>query len=235
MDLRGIDMLITDITNFKDSAIYKHVKLVNNDTQTLTDEQFAVYLLGDLEKKDSQPSKITIENAHVLDTLVASADDTRIEIPTGCNKNICYDGIYDIWLHDCENVTSISVVFPKYNVEIPITEFKLQTNCSIQIPLAFLPDGNKVRHMFTKIEGHSTICVSYIPTIAIQYDTMVIKLNPDARCKVHISTLYYQKPYRTRLVLHESKFYVNGVPLTVRCGIVHKCPKHALKRGCTIS
>lgn len=215
-------MKVQNIIDFRESSIYKHLKLVHQ--KDVTDEQ----LIQKVLKGSDKNILCTLRDSHVFTELVTSDTSTCIHVPFGP-----YHGIYDIWLRDCNNVATISVVFD--NVEIPITEYKRYDN-SIQIPLAFIPDsvqGAGVANLF--IHRESCICsinrISYIPVIALQYDTMHIRLNAGASCKVHISTVYHEKDYSRMLVCSRNIFYVNGVPLVTMRGTV---TKYNDNEGCII-
>jgi len=215
-------MKIHNITDFRDTGVYKHAKLIQPQ---LTDVQLVAHLL----KKSYDNVFFTIRDSHVFETDI----DTRIDIP---GSRVAYDGIYDIWLTDCNNVASISVMFS--NIEIPITEFKINEQNAIQIPLAFWPDSpnSGVKHLFSNSESccfGSKNRVSYIPNVAIQFDNMWIKLNAGATCKVHISTVYFGYDYRRVLAQSQNIFYVNGVPLVARAGMVSKHTEQS--NGCIIS
>jgi hypothetical protein len=224
-----ITMKIHNIIDFRDTGIYKHKKLVA--PSDLTDEQLIVRTC-----KDTYNNLFyTLRDSHVLSDMILTEDSVRINVPLGSSKNM-YDGIYDIWLKDCSNVKSISIVFD--NVEIPITEFKVQGH-SVQIPLAFVQESTNegVKHLFTHNEYSfgSKTRLSYIPAVAIAYDNMYITINSGASCKVHISTVYLENDYRRRIAQSSNTFYVNGIPLVARCGTVCKVPDESVSnKGCVL-
>lgn len=221
------------ITDFRETGAYKHARLV--DPGDLTDEQLVRRILA----KSNNNLLCTLQDARILDVF-ESETDPRIHVPLGADNSL-YDGIYDIWLRDCNNVATISVVFTHNNIEIPITEYKRHGN-SIQIPLAFMPElaRDGVKHIFNKTESCLFLRkrLSYIPSVTIQFDKMYIKLNPGASCKVHLSTVYHEQPYRREMVCSSNIFYVNGVPLITKSGTVERYiekENNTSTSGCIIS
>lgn len=206
-------MKIHNFVDFRETGYYKHTNFVNPNN--LTDEERVIAFL---HKKEG--IFCTLKNAHEF--VIEGGSNACVRIPLGGDCPL-YDGIYDIWLHDCEKVHSISVVFD--NVEIPITEFK-QQGTSIQIPLAFFPGAPEdgVKHLFCDTESCLFMKkrLSFIPTVALQFDKMFIMVNSGASCKVSISTVYFSIGYRRELVHYNNVFYVNGAPFIARAGQVHK-------------
>lgn len=206
--------MIGDIRDFRESPIYQHFK---NTYQNLSDEELALTALK-CHGQEYPNLSLAIKDAHELTNFVTTEEDMRIEIPVGSDA-ARYHGIYDIWLRDCENITSISMAFK--NVEIPIPEFKRHDDGSVQIPLAFMSDGDVVRRRFFENIGFGKIRMSFIPSVAIEFDTLVIKLNTGARCsRVSISTVYFERELMRMIYRSYSVFYVNGVPLATRSGTV---------------
>jgi hypothetical protein len=222
-----IKMQMHKVVDFRDSGIYKHVKLCE-PRNSMPDEDLIRYVHH--KYFDKHQSVFTIlKNAHVF-----SSSNASVEIPLG--NNAMYDGIYDIWLRNCVAVKSITLCFDK--VEIPIPEFKLDENISIQIPLAFLSDGSAVNNIFANNvrSVFPELNLSFIPSIALGSDKLTIKLNDPASCDVCISTVYYQNHnLRSMLVHAENTFYVNGEPFVTRNGFVKRAnPPHGKKPGCII-
>jgi hypothetical protein len=214
-----------DIVDFRDSPFYKHAKLVDPKTRDMTDEKLVDVVLNHLERKEpTKVYKFMLKDAHTM----SPDDHGRIAIPVG--KKEMYDGIYDIWLRECENVTSITIVFAYNKIEVPVQEFKFRDDKSIQIPLAFMSDGDEVKHMFLEPKRR----MSFIPSIALDFDKMFIQLNEGARCKVCISTLYCQRYIRMKLSCGINTFYVNGTPLVATGGMVH-LNDNIDQCGCVIS
>ena len=222
-------IMIGDIKDFRDTALYKHIK---PSKPGLSDEHLALEVLRS-HGHDYPSLTLAIKDARELRSFVTSHGDVRIEVPMGCGATK-YHGIYDMWLRDCENVTSISIVFK--NVEIPIPEFKRRDDGSIQIPLAFMSgDGDVVKSRFLEEKGFCNMRMSFIPSVAIEFDTMFIKLNAGAQCsKVSLSTVYFEREFMRMIYRSYNVFYVNGVPLATRSGMVarHFESEHS---GCTIS
>lgn len=189
------------IKDFRTTRSYQIV--IKKHPHITSTEDLVVKTLHEQHKS----SYITLNATHTIDKIVA----TSIEIPI---SSTLYDGIYDIWLIDCINVTDITVCFD--NVEIHIPEFK-QSEGKVQIPLTF--DETTV---FYECKGFNAMHVSFIPTIAMSYDRLRIKLNSSAVCKVQISTIYFTQDVRKHMIHSSNMFYVNGVPLITRCGAVWK-------------
>jgi hypothetical protein len=216
-----------DFKDFRETALYKHMVLVNRHYKDMQPIDAALKIISKMEKDDCVHSYFAcIKDAQTFSDCITTDTDVLIEVPLGTKST--YDGIYDIWLRDCTNVASISVMFDANKMEIPI-EFKLLDDRTIQIPLAFLSDGGKVKEGFYKNNN-----MSFIPSIAIQFDRLFIKLNAGAQCNVCISTIYCQTHRRRVLAQRTNTFYVNGVPLQTMSGQVFLA-SDARKIGCTIS
>jgi hypothetical protein len=211
--------MVQNIRDFRTSPLFQK-ELLANPHRYISDEDLALSILQDLEKKESLKSYWTaLKDAHILSNSEITDEGVCFKVQIGLRA--VYDGIYDIWLGDCANVTSISVAFN--DVVVPIEEFKIRDDNRIQIPLSYLSsNGAEVNQMFNEKVGWLQQRLSFIPSIAIQFDTLVIKLNPGARCNVRLSTLYFQTFDRRVLVQSRSTFYVNGMPLQAISGEVHK-------------
>ena len=206
--------MIGDIRDFRESPIYNHFK---HTYQNLSDEELALTVLK-CHGHEYPSLYLAIKDAHELTNFVTTEEDVRIEIPVG-SEAAQYHGIYDIWLRDCENITSIFMAFK--NVEIPIPEFKRHDDGSVQIPLAFMSDGDVVSRMFFEDAGFGKTRMSFIPSVAIEFDTLVIKLNIGARCsRVLLSTTYFEREFMRIIYRGYNVFYVNGMPLATRSGTV---------------
>ena len=216
-----------DIKDFRNSGVYLHAK-AQEPHDELSIEDYVRYV-HDRYFTSKEHSFTTLKDAHTI-----ACVNSVIEIPLG--RNAKYDGIYDIWLHNCSGITSITLCFGK--VEIPIHDFKLDTNVSIQIPLAFAVEGKEVKHVFHNTWGFLPQNeVSFIPSIAFLHDNLVIKLNKDAECEACISTIYYSnKEFRMRLLHARNIFYINGEPYATHSGgILAKSFAYKSKQACFIS
>lgn len=219
-------MKIHDITDFRETGIYKHVK-ATEPQNNMPPEQLVRYIYNKYYTKESL--FLTIKDSHIF----PSNSDGEIHIPLGGAAR--YDGIYDIWLRNCVGITSITLCFG--DLEVPIPEFKLNNDICIQIPLAFMTEGKEVSNVFayaTSELGLKNTC-SFIPSVAIQVDKMIIKLNNTGpSCDAHISTIYYNSlSWRRRLVHSQNTFYIAGEPFVTINGQVQK-PDNAKQSGCII-
>lgn len=222
-DLRFDFTKIKPITNFKDSAAFQFMKCTQK--QERTDEDLAIMSLS-LHKSDITGHFIFIEDAYTF-------SHTQ-EMGVG-SKNVKYDGIYDIWLKDCVNVSSVSIVFECAGPEISIESIKSGQE-TIQIPLAFQADSVKhVTHYYSDLNGVRRN-VSFIPTLAL-YATqhMRIKLNEGASATVCLSTVYAPKLYRQSLVNAYNIFYVDGKPFVTMHGKVVPYSNDVFSCSCVIS
>lgn len=218
-------MQVHDITDFCDTGIYKHVK-ATEPRNNMSMEQLVRYTHHKYYTNKSCFS--TIKNAHKF-----TSSNACVEIPLG--RDAKYDGIYDIWLTNCVAVLSITLCFG--DVEIPIPEFKLNNDLSIQIPLAFASQNEKVRHIFA--HPHKTICpanhLSFIPSTAFIDQKLIIKFNDVAKCDAQISTVYYNDlSWRRCLANSTNTFYVNGEPYMTTWGGHVKRASEATNKGCII-
>lgn len=214
------------IRDFRETGIYQHVKAVEPDNN-MPIEKFALYVLYKYIKSNDN-TYFTVRDAHVL-----PCNDGCIDIPLGTNAK--YDGIYDIWLRNCCGVTSISVCFG--TLEIPIPEFKLRNDLSIQIPLAFLTEGNEVDHIFSNSTSHimTRFYTSFIPSIALVNNKLTIKVNKEATCDAHISTVYFRNnSYRTCLAHCQDTFYIDGKQYVAYGGNVSIATEKTSNQGCVI-
>lgn len=210
---------IHEIKDFREAVAYRHAKLITQNVENTSDESITVFSLYK-EYASTRTSRFaTLKDIHVF-----SGQDS-IDITTG--RTAMYDGIYDIWLRNCNNVKTVSMCFNNNNIEIPIPNFAEQKDESIQIPLTFALNGKPVNHVFFDSEPgwFPKRNLSFIPTVALPFDKLSIKLNTGASCDVHISTIYFQTLFRREIVQSTCKFYVNGVPLLARSGIVQQCTK----------
>lgn len=221
-------MHIQDIRNFCETGIYKHVK-ATEPRNTMPMEQLVRYAHDKYYANKNIFS--TIKDSHKF-----SSSNGCVEIPLG--QNAKYDGIYDIWLLNCVGVVTITLCFGE-DIEIPIPEFKLKDDISIQIPLAFCTEGKEVTQMFADIQGNlrSQNHNSFIPSVAFVDQKLTIKLNDMATCDAVISTVYFSDiDVRRRLANYTNKFYINGEPfVTTWGGKVQLAPeKSSGGTGCVI-
>jgi hypothetical protein len=231
MVVPGIDYsTIKKFNEFRNSLIYRHVKLVA--PKGLSDEELVVFALSQHETcaQSLSKQKNFIEYCYFLNDShvhMLEADKPVSYLPI---QGKLFDGIYDIWLKECNNVGKISLVFN--DLEIPIDNFKPNAD-TIQIPLTFMTDSQShISHFFNYEYSWCSKKMSYIPTVALPYTKFGIKLNPGASAKMYISTIYLPKQYRKILVHSQNVFFVNGKPLITRCGEVH--PYTEEKCSCTI-
>jgi hypothetical protein len=219
-------MQVHDIEDFRETGIYQYVK-ATEPQNTMPMEQLVRYTHHKYYTKKSCFS--TIKNAHKF-----SSSNACVEIPLGTNAK--YDGIYDIWLRNCCGVISITLCFG--DVEVPIPEFKLDNDTSIQIPLALCTNGKEVSHIF----AHETSSIfpqnhiSFIPSIAFLDQKLTIKLNKEGSCDAHISTVYYNNiAFRRILANSTNTFYINGEPyVTTWGGHVRRASDSSKRNGCVI-
>lgn len=215
-------MTVLDIVNLRDTQLYKNLEFMQSFT-TKTDEEAARYILHNIFQQDGfDNSALTVKDAHHFSY---TSSCVSLKIPLG-GDNALYDGIYDIWLCHCKDIHSISLVFK--NIEIPITNFKIYKNNRIQIPLVTTCDDcpskpveklevTQVQSFFTNVKH-----VSFIPSIAIQFDEMYIKLNEGASCEVVISTLYLQHFSRREIFCSKNVFKICGASFYTLSGMVHR-------------
>lgn len=189
----NIPAKIHNVVDFKQSPLYNHLQLVHKN---FNDEQILEIVLSQDENKF-----VCIENSFTV------SGATKIDIPL---SRYCpdYQGIYDITLKNCANVSSVVVSFKNVDVEIPCKEGAEE----IQIPLAFT---GKVERMF--FEPNRT---SFIPTVGLHFDVMSIKLNEGASCDVCLSTVHFGKTLKTHIVCSNIVFYINGEQFVTKCGEV---------------
>jgi hypothetical protein len=218
--------LVHEIKDFRGSTMFRQAKLETQNVKGINDEAVTCFALHDAFDVTEHAYFATLKDIHAF-----SGTET-IQVPVGLGNLSKYDGIYDIWLRNCQNVQTISVCFD--NVEIPITRFEKTKDESVQIPLTFSTDGNPVGHVYLHREtGWYNRRLSFIPSIAIQFDRMFIKLNPGASCDVVISTIYFQRYFRREIVHSSNTFFVNGVKLLAQNGTVQEYDA-SKKKSCII-
>ena len=127
-----------------------------------------------------------------------------------------HDGIYDIWLRDCKNVTKfwieIEGVGPLYSIfEGP------PDGDDIHIPLYITTEGHP-EHQDKPIDSimmekhNDNMYVSFIPTIVFIYNKVKFYLNDGAEATLCASTLYLDMEPRRDLIKKNVFFQINGSP-----------------------
>lgn len=216
-------MKFHEIKDFKTTGRYKHLRLIhaNDDSfKTTTDEQLAIMFLSNCPERylnypsDNYFNYTTIRDAYTFKDVVETENETYVIIPHHVSKPGCvlYNGIYDIWLKGCENVTAVSLMFDGY--EIRIDKYVYNPNAkTVQIPLAF-SGGEPVTHFFFDVQKSK---MSFIPTVGMQsLKEIRVKLNAGAKCQeCTISTVYLGEGLRFQAVYLKNMFYVDGVKVNM--------------------
>lgn len=118
------------------------------------------------------------------------------------------DGIYDMWLRDCKNVTHISIELEGINEPVYTKTFDTYPD-AIQIPLAFQPMGEHVKHMFYE-EKLMRRYTSFFPVNGLIHNKMIVKLNEGAEATLELSTVYMPTIQRREMAIAEIHFFVDG-------------------------
>lgn len=186
------------IKDFRKTPTYLHAKLCigATDIQEL--------LLTSLDRKF-----VYMENDVTLHIKGSSFELNHSTVP----RMGVFDGIYDIWLRNCKNVTHISIEIEGINEPVYTRSF-CKADCdvcpeNIQIPLAFEPDGERVQYMLYD-EKFFKRYVSCIPANGLIRNTMTINLNEGAEATLELSTVYMPTVYRRDMANTQVYFYING-------------------------
>jgi hypothetical protein len=221
-------MNIFDITNFKDTTLYKHVRFSQKAMAEKSDEDIALFVLK-TQYKEWQQKCITIQDSHTFSDIHDINGRRVIPFHTKDTPQK-YTGIYDIWLRNCENIRKVAVGTSDFL--IPIENFVQNEKGDIQIPLAIPGEGAPIQQIFTKREGNSKNTLSFIPTIALELEGLCVYINHGGSCTVSISTVYCTDTYHRHVCHSKNTFYVNGTEVVCKHGCItrprtstedHKC------------
>lgn len=199
---------IYPIKDFITTAEYRHLKLLHPN---YNDDELAVLAMYEKEKN--------IESAEDMVFAICMKDFIKKEITskfqiTNLVKeqfnsiNYTHDGVYDIWLRNMKNVTSIKLISHSYGILYEISCDSTQTEW--QIPLAF-STGSPVTNWW-----HRPVA-TFIPTKVFERfhnDDICIEINEGGSAEANLSTIRFTmdllKWQLTTCDWFGLRFYVNG-------------------------
>lgn len=143
-----------------------------------------------------------------------------------------YHGIYDMWLTNMSNVSTVTVKIVRKCSTLVVYKTQIHpSETAVQIPIS-MPEGTeRVQTGFHHPMRDGNMHVSYIPTASFDNtSTMLVELkSSDPRLQpsadLVLSTVYLSKRNERALTSHDVIFYIDLKPYFVRHGrVTHYVP-----------
>ena len=146
------------------------------------------------------------------------------------------DGVYDIWLLDCKNVTEITIDIEGVG-NVYTKKVEEAMNGNIQIPLYVETSGQGERVdkiMYTQNKNNTYI--SFIPRCVFIHNEIRFGVNDGAEATLAFSTVYLPMKQRRKIAYNNVYFKINGVQYYYpksSYGSRHSKPFEVKKLECT--
>lgn len=209
------------IIEFGNTAGYAQHKLTNPNLNKI---QLMYYDMGYLYKKygtlhiNKKKNTYFIEDSHIIPI----DNENKCCLNYFSKKCIDHaDGIYDIWLRNCKNVTCVTVYIESIGKVYEYIRNDSSDVTDIQIPLLYHCENNThVSHVFFENFWGNHWETSFIPLVSMYNDGIIIEVNKDASADVVLSTVYINHRCSLREVLTSAfvTFNINGKRFHVRNG-----------------
>jgi len=183
-----------DIQDFRTTRLYEHAKTQypDEDLQTLACLYSGV---------ENNPSRI-----------ICIEDSVVKEFTSACTLNEVVnleEGIYDIWLRACKNLTSVSMHIEGIG-DVFTRTFDQPYDGHVQIPLYF-DKNNKRIYQFMYNKSRYKNMVSFIPAVGIRaFNKVIIRINDGAQAVLYLSCMYLPLCIRREIGDKTHAFYIDG-------------------------